>query len=197
MKTLAGTFVIVGLLLCGASAASAQLVDSRLFQAPVVSTASAPVLQFPAGARIAVIDFRSIAEKSRVGKRVLVELQAFQDKKTAEIQGMQSQLQALQNQRQTQAALLAEAALAVMDRNIGKLSRSLQHAQQDAQAELDDLRAELMADVQKKIGAVVVQVAKEKDILVVFEADSTVYFQPGLDLSDEIVKRLDAQTTYN
>ena len=49
-----------------------------------------------------------------------------------------------------------------------------------------------MADLQKRIAAVVAQVAKEKGIELVLEVETAVYFHPSLDLSDEIVRRLDA-----
>src|SRR5262249_17002933 len=113
LKRLSGVVVLTVLLSSAASAAAAQsLVDSRLFQSPVVSTASADAIQLPAGSRVAVIDFRAIAQKSAAGKRVLTDLQAFQDKKSAELQAMQTQLQSLQSKRQTQSAVLAEPALA-------------------------------------------------------------------------------------
>jgi Skp family chaperone for outer membrane proteins len=191
-RLLAVTFVIAVLLLAASRVSAQSLTDSRMFQSPTPVTLAASGLQLPAG-KVAVIDFRVVAEKSLVGKRVLTQLQTFQNAKGAEIQGLQTQLQSLQSKRQTQAAVVTESVLADMDRDIGKLARTLQHAQDDAQAEYQELRAQLMADLQRKVDAMVASVAKEKEILLVLEADSTVYFSPTLDLSDEVVKRLDEQ----
>jgi len=192
-KPLALTFVLVVLLLAASRASAQSLTDSRMFQSPTPASMAVSGLQLPAGAKVAVIDFRVVAEKSVIGKRVLTQLQTFQNTKGAEIQGLQTQLQGLQSKRQTQASVANETVLADMDRDIGKLARTLQHAQDDAQAEYQELRARLMADLQHKVDAMVASVAKEKEILLVVEADSTVYFSPLLDLSDEVVKRLDEQ----
>src|SRR5580765_5280424 len=134
-KPLALTFVLVVLLLAASRVSAQSLTDSRMFQSPTAVNLAASGLQLPANAKVAVIDFRVVAEKSLIGKRVLTDLQTFQNTKGAEIQGLQTQLQGLQSKRQTQAGVVNESALAAMDRDIGKLARTLQHAQEDVQAE--------------------------------------------------------------
>ena len=90
--------------------------------------------------------------------------------------------------------MLNDSARAQLDKDIDKLQRDIQFAQSNAQAEITDLQNELQADFQKKLLPIIEEVAKEKGLHAVFSiADSgAAYVHPGLNISDEIVKRLDA-----
>jgi Skp family chaperone for outer membrane proteins len=106
---------------------------------------------------------------------------------------MQTKLQAMRTQQQSQTAVLSDAAAATMERDISKLTRDLNFAQQEAEVEVQDLREVLMRDLQRKVAAMVAQVAKEKGLLLVVQAETAIYVDPTVDLSDEVARRLDAQ----
>jgi Skp family chaperone for outer membrane proteins len=81
-----------------------------------------------------------------------------------------------------------------MEKDIDKMSRELQFAQQDAQAEQQQLTQELQSDFQTRLNPIIDQVAKEKGLhLVLSIADSgAVWADVGLNISAEVMKRLDA-----
>ena len=154
--------------------------------------AAAPVALFPAEARFAVIDFQRIASTSVSGKLALRILKEFSDKKLTEIEGQSKQLQTLNAKRD--AGVLSGAALSQLDKEVLKLQRDLQFLQQDAQAEFDQMRSELDTDLRRRVVPVVADIAKEKGLHAVFTADSSlIYILPALDISDEVIKRVDAQ----
>jgi len=66
--------------------------------------------------------------------------------------------------------------------------------QQDAQAELNELQQDLQNDFQRKLMPVLEKMAQEKGLQFLFSgADAgLIWAEPGLDLTDEAVKRLDA-----
>lgn len=129
------------------------------------------------------------------GKEATKRLSALNDKKLAEINEKNKQLQALQTKLNTGGAVLSETARGGLEKDIDKLQRDIQFTQQNAQAEMQDLQNELQAEFQKKLLPVIEEVAKEKGLHAVFSvADSgAAYVHPGLNLSEEIVKRLDAK----
>src|SRR6185436_10717634 len=135
-----------------------------------------------------------IAGTSAVGKDASKKLTDFTTKKSAEIADKNKQLQSLTAKRDTGGAVLNDSARATLDKDIDKLQRDIQFAQSNAQAELQDLQNELQAEFQKKLIPVIEEVAKEKGLHAVFSiADSgAAYRLPSLDLSDEVVRRLDA-----
>jgi outer membrane protein len=163
-------------------------------QAPAAPKPAPPV-PFPEGAKIAFIDVNAIAGMSVAGKEASKKLQDLTTRKSTEINDKNKQLQALTTKRDTGAAVMNDAARAQLDKDIDKLQRDIQFAQTNAQAELQDLQNELQGDFQKKLIPIIEEVAKEKGLHAVFSiADSgAAYVHAGLNISDEIVKRLDAK----
>ena len=153
-----------------------------------------PPVPFPQDAKYAVVDVQAIAAQSTVGKDASKKLNDLQAKKTSEIQDKNKQLQALTAKRDSGGSVLNEAARAQLDKDIDKLQRDIQYAQSNAQAEMQDLNNELQAEFTKKVGPIIEEIAKEKGLYLVFTADSGfAYIHPGLNISDEVIKRLDAK----
>jgi outer membrane protein len=154
-----------------------------------------PPVPFPQDAKVAFIDINAIAATSAAGKDATKKLAALDEKKRAELNEKNKQLQALQTKLNTGGAVLNDAARNTLEKDITKLRRDMEVAQQDAQQEMQDLQNELQAEFQKRLLPVIEEVAKEKGLHAVFSvADSgAAYVHPGLNLSEEIVKRLDAK----
>ncbi len=154
-----------------------------------------PPVPFPQDAKIAFIDINAIAGSSTAGKEATKRLAALNDKRIAEINEKNKQLQALQTKLNTGGAVLSDTARGQLEKDIDKLQRDIQFTQQNAQAEMQDLQNELQAEFQKKLLPVIEEVAKEKGLHAVFSiADSgAAYVHAGLNISDEVIKRLDAK----
>jgi outer membrane protein len=158
-------------------------------QAPAATPAPAPATEqkptpppapatqaprpFPEGAKIAYIDLQFIASNSTEGKAATAKIQEFAKKKTAELEGKQKALEAARSKLLQGGTVLSDQARSQMEKDIEKMARELQYAQQEAQSE---------------------QVAKEKGLqLVLSIADSgAVWADTGLNISAEVMKRLDA-----
>jgi outer membrane protein len=159
------------------------------------AAAPKPVVPFPADSKIAFIDVNVVAQNSTVGKDAAKKLQDFQAKKVAELGEKNKQLTSMTTRRDSGTGVLNDAARATLDKDIEKLQRDIQFAQQNAQAEYTDLQNELQGEFQKRLIPVIDEVAKEKGLHAIYSiADSgAAYVHPGLDLSAEITKRLDAK----
>jgi Skp family chaperone for outer membrane proteins len=153
-----------------------------------------PPAPFPADAKIAFIDVNQVAGASAAGKEASKKLTALREKKLGEVNEKNKQLQALTTKRDTGSAVLNDTARAALDKDIDRLQRDIQFTQQNADAEMQDLTNELQAEFQKRLIPVIEEVAKEKGLHAVFSvADSGVaYVHAGLNISEEVIKRLDA-----
>jgi len=152
-----------------------------------------PPVPFPQDAKYAFVDIQQVASTSASGKEASKKLQALTEAKQKEIGEKNKQLQALQT-KQAAAGVLNDAARAQLDKDIDKLQRDIQFANTNAQAEVNDLQNELQGEFQKKLIPIIEALAKEKGLYMIFTAESGfAYVHPGLNLSDEVVKRLDAQ----
>jgi outer membrane protein len=156
--------------------------------------APAPPVPFPQDAKYAVVDVQAIAQNSVAGKDASKKLNDLQAKKMADLQDKNKQLTALQTKKETGGAVLSESARAQLDKDIDRLQRDIQFAQSNAQAEMQDLNNELQGEFTKKLAPIIEEIAKEKGLYLVFTADSGfAYVHPGLNISDEVIKRLDAK----
>jgi Skp family chaperone for outer membrane proteins len=120
---------------------------------------------------------------------------AFNDKKLAEINEKNKALQAAQTKLTTGGTVLSESARGELEKQIDRMQRDIQFTQQNAQAEMQELTNDLQTEFQKRLIPIIEEVAKEKGLYAVFSiADSGVAYRlPSLDISEEIVKRLDAK----
>jgi outer membrane protein len=153
-----------------------------------------PPVPFPQDAKYAFVDVQQIASSSAAGKEASKKLQALTEKKQAEIAEKNKQLQALTTKRDTSVGVMNEAARSQLDKDIDKLQRDIQFANSNAQAEVNDLQNELQGEFQKKLVPIIEDLAKEKGLYLIFTAESGfAYVHPGLNLSEEVIKRLDAK----
>jgi Skp family chaperone for outer membrane proteins len=151
-----------------------------------------PAAKFPEGAKYAFINIQRIASESTEGKASSSRIEALRAKKAAELTEKNKAVEGLQAKQRS--AVMSEAAAAQVQKDIDKAQVDIQRMTQDAQAELQDLQNELQLDFQRKVGPVVEAVAREKGLQLLFsQTDSgLVWADAGLDLTAEVIRRLDA-----
>jgi outer membrane protein len=149
---------------------------------------------YPEGAKIAYIDIQAVASNSADGKVATSRIQELVKKKTAEIAEKNKQLESARTKQQTQATLMNDSARLQLEKEIDKLQREVQFAQQEAQSEQNALQAELQVDFQRRLNPILEQISKEKGLhfLVDIQNSGAVWVDTGLDLTQEVIKRLDA-----
>ena len=154
--------------------------------------APAPAPKFPEGAKYAFINIQRIASESAEGKASSSRIEALRAKKAAELAEKNKAVEGLQAKQRS--AVMSEAAAAQVQKDIDKTQVEIQRMTQDAQAELQDLQNELQLDFQRKVGPVIEAVSREKGLQLLFsQADSgLVWADSGLDLTAEVIRRLDA-----
>ena len=157
------------------------------------AAAPGPPAVFPAGAKIAYIDFQRVAQESIDGQSFSAKINALVTKKQAEGGEKAKQLQLNQQKLAQSGAVMSDAARAQLEKDIERQTREGERFQQDAQAEISELQQELQLEFQKKIMPVVQQVFQEKGLhMLLSRADAGIVLaDPGLDLTTDVVKKLD------
>jgi len=190
MKFRAGIFVLAAVILAGPAFAQTQTPPPAA-PAPQTPAPAAPV-PFPEGAKIAYVDFQRVASESELGKGAAAKIVEFQKKKQAEGQEKNKQLQAMLEKQKAQGSVLSEAAMKQLDLDIAKAQRDLQYFQNEAQAEAETLNNELMREFQAKVLPLVQALATERGLHMVFDVQSFIFANRGLDLTPEIITRANA-----
>jgi len=163
-------------------------------QPPVATEQPAVPKPFPEGAKIAYIDLQLVAQGSAEGKAAATRIQEYEKKKLAEIQEKNKQIEEMRKKLAEGGTVLNDEARSQLEKDIDRSTRELQFMQQNAQAERDQLERELNADFQRKLNPIIQQVAEEKGLHMLFSIrdNGAVWANTGLDLSQEVVKRMDA-----
>jgi outer membrane protein len=155
-----------------------------------------PPAPFPQGARVAFVDFQRVAQESVDGQSSTAKINALVQKKQTEGAEKAKQLQLNQQRLQTSGGVMSDAARTQLEKDIERQQREGERFQQDAQAEINELQQELQLEFQKKLIPLLQQVGQEKGLqLLLSRADAgIVWWDPGLDLTSELVKKLDAMS---
>jgi outer membrane protein len=153
-----------------------------------------PPEPFPVGAKVAFINPQAILQQSVDGKAAIARINALIQKKQKEGEDKAKLLQGNQQKLQTSGSVMNEAARSQLEKEIDRQQKEIERFQQDAQAEINDLQQEVQNDFLKKVNPVLEQVAIEKGVQIVLNAEAQIFAwaSMGLDLSPDIVKKLDA-----
>ena len=153
----------------------------------------APV-PFLEGAKIAIVNFDYVAANSEDGKAMIAKIQALQKTKTAELAEMGKTLEAARKKAVDQASVMNEQARGQAEREISRLERDLQSAQQDATADFNAFSQKAQNEFGQKVVPLLQTLAKEKGLHVVLRAvpDVIAWANDGVDLSNELIQRLNA-----
>jgi len=153
-----------------------------------------PPAPFPAGSKIAFINPQVIFQQSADGKAAVVRVNALIQKKQKEGEDKAKLLQGNQQKLQTSGGVMNEAARGQLEKEIERQQKEVERFQQDAQAEINELQQEVQNEFLKKVQPVHDQVATEKGLQIVLNANEAgiAWANLGLDISSEIIKKLDA-----
>jgi Skp family chaperone for outer membrane proteins len=154
-----------------------------------------PPKPFIEGAKIAFINIQMIASQSSEGKSSSSKVKALQDKKLAELNGKNKQLETAQGK--VNQTVLSDEARAAAQKDVDRLTVEIQRFQQDADAELQELQQQLQLEFQRKLIPIVQQLVSEKGLQILLsQADAgIIWADAGVDLTAEVIKRFDAANT--
>ena len=193
MKFRAAIVVLAAAIYAGPAFAQINAYSQTPPPKPAAPAPQAPApVPFPEGAKVAFVDFQRVASESELGKAAAGKITDFTKKKQAEGQDKNKQLQAMLDKQKTQASVLSEAAMKQLESDIQKAQRELQYFQNEAQAEAETLNTDLMREFQQKVLPIVQAVATERGLHMVFDVQSFVFANRGLDLTSEIITRANA-----
>ena len=163
-------------------------------QPPPAPVAAQPPAPFPLGAKVAFFNPQAVFQNSIDGKAAVGRVNALIQKKQTENSDKAKLLQGNQQKLQTSGSVMNEAARVQLEKEIEKQTKDAERFQQDAQAEINELQQEVQNEFVKKLSPIIEQIAVEKGLQIVFNlAEAGVaWATPGLDLTGEVVKKLDA-----
>ncbi len=143
--------------------------------------------------RIGAVSMAYVARWSNAGKSALAEIETFVKQKESEAAVKAAELETQQLALQKSSAGLSARALGDLQRAFDKSRVEFERFQQDARAEIERMQSTFDAEFRVKLAPVIASVSKEKGLHFVFglEQAAIVWWSPAVDISEEVVKRLD------
>jgi outer membrane protein len=153
-----------------------------------------PPAPFPEGAKWAFVVLQRIANESAEGKAATAQIQALQQKKATELNEKQKQLQGIQAKLEKEASVMSVTAQSDLAKQVERLNTEIQRFTQDAQQELTELQEQLRLQFEARVQPVLDEVRQEKGLHFIFNGPDSglVAADPGLDISLDVIKKLDA-----
>ena len=161
--------------------------------APAAAPAQPPA-PFPVGAKIAFFNPQAVFQASSDGRAAVARVNALIQKKQKEAEDKAKLLQGNQQKLQTSGSVMNETARAQLEKEIEKQQKDGERFQQDAQAEVQELQQEVQNEFVKKLSPIVAEVAAEKSLQILFNVPDAgiAWAAPGMDLTGEVIRKLDA-----
>jgi Skp family chaperone for outer membrane proteins len=180
--------------LCLATAALAQAAA----QAPAAPAAPKPTTPPVPGTKIALIDMRKAITESEPGRIASAEYAKELSPQTAVLEKLSKEASELQEKLRT---AKTDAEKNELTRQLDTKQKEGQRAQEDAQQKSQDLQDKLLPPIAVLVNKALDAYAIENGLAVVLDPttdpNNIVHFSPGSDITNEIIRRVDAEHAKN
>ena len=168
-----------------------SILAAAFLAAASTSTALAQTID---ATRIGAVNLSYVARMSKAGKEGLSRIDEASRRKAAEVDARAAELQKQQVELQQPNAGLSPRALADLQRAFEKSRIDFDRLRQDAQQEIEAMQTRFEIEFRAKLAPVIDEISKAKGLQFVFglEQAAIVWWNPALDISEEVVKKLDA-----
>ena len=131
---------------------------------------------------------------SKDGKAATTELEALQTRKNADIAAKTKEVQALEQKLSRSNAVLNDDARGRLERDVARAKVDFERLVQDSQAEVQERQQQFQRAFSRKLFPAIGEVAQARSLWAVFNTGegTLLWHQPALDISDEVVGRIDA-----
>jgi Skp family chaperone for outer membrane proteins len=159
-----------------------------IFTTLLAATAAAQSVQ-----KVAIIDSQKAFDRSVQGQKVVALLQDKENEIKASLKQKQEEINSLKDKFASQRLTLNEEALSQLQLAIDKKETEKKKYEQDSSIEFDQYKAKLIKKMRDEMLAIVDELVKERGYDLVFDLSSSglIYFQPALDITEEVIKKYD------
>ena len=146
--------------------------------------------------KIGVIDVNRIMTDSARGKAVLAGIEKLQADRSAQLKTLNEELTEMQKRFQEGRLSLAEDKLAELQGQIEEKDRAFKRAREDAERDVQKRRADEIEKIESAVFPIINTLGKEGSYTMIFNKfqSGLVYADETVDITDEVIKRLDAGT---
>ncbi len=144
---------------------------------------------------IAILDLEKIIKDSKAMRDIQAKVNKKQDEYQKEVSKKQSDLESEQKTIEGKKSVLSKDGFEKEVQKFEKKVDDLKTYVDRKQNSLKKASMESMSKVNEIIKDIIAEIAKDKNYNVIIPASQTVFFEDGLDISEEVLKKLDKKIT--
>jgi Skp family chaperone for outer membrane proteins len=147
--------------------------------------------------KIAVVDSAKAFQLSAEGKKAYLQFQERDTKIKGDIQRLEDQIRALENRLNTGRLTMTQEALLATQGDIDKKTTERKRYEEDATREFQQFQNNIMTKIRQEMVVIIDALAKERgyDLVLDLQSSGAAYFNPAIDITDEIIHRYDVSKT--
>ena len=144
--------------------------------------------------KIGLVNSNEVISKSTEGKAVMAQLQDKDKSNSSKISAMDEKIRELETKLNTQRLTLTQESILQLTSELERKRTERKRFAEDSLRELQELRFRLFTKVQDEVIPIIEGVGKERNLDIIFDLANSgaVYFNPTIDLTEEVIKRYDA-----
>lgn len=143
--------------------------------------------------KIAVIDINTILREGKAFQAIRDQISKYRETFQSEIQKEEEALRNANQELARQRTLLSPEAFAEKRQEFEKRVAEAQRLVQQRKVNLDRVQAETMGNIQNILNEIVTNMSQEMDISLILRKDQTILAVKALQITQQVLERLDAQ----
>jgi outer membrane protein len=158
---------------------------------PLLAISSSTVLADSSSLRMAVLDIERVRLDAVAVRDIRSKLGSYLDVYRADTQKEEQEIRTAQDELAGKRAILSPDAYADERKKLeDRLAEAQGRVQRRRQA-LERVNVEAMEQVKQSLETIVSEIAAERQLTLIIRKDQAVFATPGIDITDEVLKRLD------
>jgi outer membrane protein len=144
--------------------------------------------------KLGIIDSQQVLERSVEGKKVLARLQETDKKNQTTVANLDNDIRQMQTKLNTGRLTMTDEAAVQMQADLERKNTERKRVAEDAVASMQELSQRLFMKLQSELMPIVQTLGKEKGFDIIFDVQKSgaIFWNPAVDVTDEVIKRYDA-----
>jgi Skp family chaperone for outer membrane proteins len=144
--------------------------------------------------KVGVVNSQEVLEKSAEGKRVMAQIQDKDKKNQDSLAKLDEEIRNLETRINTQRLTLTQEALINMSSDLDKKRTDRKRFAEDSLREMQAFTQRLFQRVQNELLPIIEQLGKDRGLDIIFDLarSGAIYFNPTIDMTQEVITRYDA-----
>lgn len=144
--------------------------------------------------KIGVVNSQDVLERSAEGKRVMGQIQDKDKQNQDRLNAIDEEIRGLETRINTQRLTLTNEAMMQLSSDLDKKRTERKRFAEDSLREMQEFTGRLFQRVQTELLPIIEQLGKDKNLDIIFDLarSGAIYFNPTVDLTQEVITRYDA-----